>query len=291
MDNRQLLNFLTVCEEKSISKAAKRCYLTQQGLSSSMKLLEDELEVPLFNRKANGIELTEFGIALREAAVPYINQHDQIVDRIRRIKDGRSVVAVGYRTGLSPLLPENFFAGFMESYPEVMLKIHTFSGGGNCQKGMLEHNIHLGFSCELIDTVLFDSFTWHKGDIFLVVGKNHHLASRGSIRLKELKDEVIVVFNDDSYPQNVLSKLCAQNGIIPSFYLEGSEVALFIELCSTNKVVAFWEGPRDFPEWVSIEIEDFNIEWEASFIVQKNVYLNDAEKIFIEYVKNNLTIL
>jgi DNA-binding transcriptional LysR family regulator len=289
MDYRQLSNFLTACEEKSISRAAIRCFLTQQGLSSSIKLLEDELEVPLFNRKARGIELTEFGVALREAAASYMNHHDQIIESIRRVKDAsRHIVFVGERSGLYPLLPDKFFARFMESYPEAVLKIRSFSGE-NSQRGMLEHDIHIGLISGPVDSALFDSFVWHKDSTYLVVGKNHPLADRSSVKLEELKNESIIVYNDDTYPQNILAGLCAQHGIIPAFYLEGFETGLFHELCLSNRIIAFWEGPMGhFPGLVRIEIEDIKLEWSACLIVQKNVYLNDAEKYFIEYAKNNL---
>jgi DNA-binding transcriptional LysR family regulator len=154
---------------------------------------------------------------------------------------------------------------------------------------MLEHNIHVGFSYEPVDSALFDSFTWYKDNVFLIVGENHRLANRSSVKLRELQDEAIIIYNDDSYPENALSKFCLQNGVSPSFYLEGFDVALFNELCSTNKAVAFWAGPLgDLLGCVTVQIEDMNLEWEVHFIVQRNVYLNDAEKTFIEYAKNNL---
>ena len=43
--------FLTVAEEKSISKAAEKLFVTQQALSSQMQRLEDALSVSLFERK------------------------------------------------------------------------------------------------------------------------------------------------------------------------------------------------------------------------------------------------
>jgi hypothetical protein len=123
------------------------------------------------------------------------------------------------------------------------------------------------------------------------VGKDHRLATKTSIKLRELQSEAVAVFQGDAYPQNIITKLCAQQGIIPSFYLEGFETGLFHELCSTNKIAALWEGSLDnFPGCVRIELEDISLEWEARFIVQKNVYLNNAEKLFIEYAKNTLAI-
>ena len=43
--------FLTVAEEKSISKAAEKLFVTQQALSSQMQRLEETLGVSLFERK------------------------------------------------------------------------------------------------------------------------------------------------------------------------------------------------------------------------------------------------
>jgi DNA-binding transcriptional LysR family regulator len=55
-------------------------FITHQGLSKSIKLLEDKFNVPLFVRTKQGIETTESGKVLEEAILPYINQHDKIID-------------------------------------------------------------------------------------------------------------------------------------------------------------------------------------------------------------------
>lgn len=47
MDIRQLLYFTTIAEEGSISAAAKKLHLSQPPLSYQMKLLEEELHLPL----------------------------------------------------------------------------------------------------------------------------------------------------------------------------------------------------------------------------------------------------
>jgi DNA-binding transcriptional LysR family regulator len=43
MEQRQLLNFLCNCEEKHITRAADRRFITRQGLSKSLRELEEEL--------------------------------------------------------------------------------------------------------------------------------------------------------------------------------------------------------------------------------------------------------
>ena len=47
MDFRQLENFIEVSEQMSFTKAANNLYISQQGLSKSIKALEDELRMLL----------------------------------------------------------------------------------------------------------------------------------------------------------------------------------------------------------------------------------------------------
>ncbi|EMT37874.1 regulatory helix-turn-helix protein, lysR family [Thermoanaerobacter thermohydrosulfuricus] len=47
MNLRQLKIFLTVCESGSMSKAAKKLYMTQPSISQTISELEQELNVKL----------------------------------------------------------------------------------------------------------------------------------------------------------------------------------------------------------------------------------------------------
>lgn len=68
MDLKQLKYFVTVAEEGTISAAAKKLYMSQPPLSTQMKLLEQELGCPLFERGKKHIRLTETGKLLYDRA-------------------------------------------------------------------------------------------------------------------------------------------------------------------------------------------------------------------------------
>lgn len=53
--------FYYVAKEQSITKAAKKLYISQPAISKSLKKLEEEMNVSLFYRNLNGVELTEAG--------------------------------------------------------------------------------------------------------------------------------------------------------------------------------------------------------------------------------------
>ncbi|MGF1724443.1 LysR family transcriptional regulator [Photobacterium nomapromontoriensis] len=58
MDLRLLRFFVAVYEEKNITQAAERCYVSQPSISNAIKQLENELNTPLFERHKKGVNLT-----------------------------------------------------------------------------------------------------------------------------------------------------------------------------------------------------------------------------------------
>ncbi|MDR2741998.1 MAG: LysR family transcriptional regulator [Treponema sp.] len=288
MEHRQLLNFLSICEKKSFSKASEERFISQQGLSKSIKQLEEQLGVPLFYRTARGIDLTEFGYALKEAAHSYLNHHDQIIDAVRKLKEKNIYrLAVGMTIGFHANFPPCFFKNFILNYPDISLDIMTFPND-TCQDSLLTHKIPLGFSCTPINADIFDSVCCKRSKLALLTGKEHRFARRPCIRIKELRKEKVAIVNTRTYPFSTIADIFRKYGIKPSIYLDGSENSLLYELCSTNRIVSFWPGPiRQSPELVSIPIEDIDIYFEFHLIVNKTTYVSEAANQFIAYTKEN----
>ncbi len=66
MEIRQLKTFQVVARLLSFNKAAQVLHYAQSTVSAQIRLLEDELEVQLFNRLGKSIVLTEAGEQLME---------------------------------------------------------------------------------------------------------------------------------------------------------------------------------------------------------------------------------
>jgi DNA-binding transcriptional LysR family regulator len=205
MEHRQLLNFLSVCEKKSFLKASEQRFISQQGLSKSIKQLEEQLGVPLFYRTARGIDLTEFGYAIKEAAHSYINHHDQIVDAVRKLKEKHiDRLTIGMIIGFHDNFPPCFFKNFMVNHPDISLDIMTFPDN-RCQESLLRHKIPLGFSCAPIDADTFDSVYCLRSKLALIVGKEHPFARRPFIHIKELQNEKAAIVNSRMYPFSIIA--------------------------------------------------------------------------------------
>ena len=79
---RSLWAIMIVAEEGSINRAAQRLPLSQPAISRTIRVLEDRLGVPLFERQHSGVTPTAFGeIFIRRArrAMDYLEMAEQIL--------------------------------------------------------------------------------------------------------------------------------------------------------------------------------------------------------------------
>jgi len=72
-----LRTFAEVAHQRSLSKAAERLCISPSAVSHQMKLLEQQLETPLLERRARGVELTDAGQRLASHACQAIHQLEQ----------------------------------------------------------------------------------------------------------------------------------------------------------------------------------------------------------------------
>ena len=78
MQMQQIRCFLALCEERSFTRAAKRCGVSQPSLTNAIIRLEQKLGGALFQRKPL-VSLTVLG----QAVHPYLDRIAQNVDQAR----------------------------------------------------------------------------------------------------------------------------------------------------------------------------------------------------------------
>jgi LysR family nitrogen assimilation transcriptional regulator len=124
MDLRQLEYFLHAANTLNITHAALRGNVSQPALSRQLRLLEEELSVRLFERKARGVVLTEAGVRLRDRVRILLGDVDRIREEVMNF-DGepRGVVRFAVSNSLTRMLTHLVVADFQNRYPLVRIRI------------------------------------------------------------------------------------------------------------------------------------------------------------------------
>lgn len=124
MEMHQVRYFVALCETLNFTRAAERCNVAQPSLTRAIKLLEDELGGPLFNRERNRTHLTELGRMmephLRESLVQSIAAKSR-AKAFFQLKAAR--LKLGVARGM-PLAPIDATLGhYVASYPDTEIEI------------------------------------------------------------------------------------------------------------------------------------------------------------------------
>jgi LysR family glycine cleavage system transcriptional activator/LysR family transcriptional regulator of beta-lactamase len=104
--------------------AAKELHVTQAAVSQQVRLLEKRLGFALFQRHANGLELTDQGRALQPGLTDAFNSIERLTDQVSAMRPGPVLVA-----GIAPAFALNWLiprlSGFSRKHPEVEFRMAT----------------------------------------------------------------------------------------------------------------------------------------------------------------------
>ena len=88
MTIQQCIYVLEIHNTGSFSEAARKLFVAQSSLSTSIKSLEDELGIKIFERSKNGAVLTVEGAEFVRYAAEIASKNDFVINRYKRASSG-----------------------------------------------------------------------------------------------------------------------------------------------------------------------------------------------------------
>ena len=211
--------FLKAAELGNLSLAAQELYISPQGLTKQIGVLESELGGQLFIRSRRGAELTPFGKYAQQRLGNVFEDFEKAVQDVRNhAGDLRESITVGIFSALPReelVLP--FVSYLLTTYPERQIQLEMVELVAGLRKfldGKLDFlltNTH-----EQDDLSGFERVTFGAYDAKVVVARNHPWGALGSIGVEDLKQETFIKMKvdpdhyavpaEDSFYQNIPCK-------------------------------------------------------------------------------------
>ena len=211
MNTKDLKCFQAVYEERSVSRAARRLFITPQGLSKNIRQLEEELHAVLFVRTSHGMAPTESGRFLYERSGRVIRQLEEIENGLRQLEQRRERIRIGCANGALNLLPLGVILAFGATHPEFRLEWREYPND-QVKKKLLDSEIEYGF---MIGDWSEDAIRARKITgcrICLLVYEGHPLYGQSRVKLSQLDGERLLLMNEAFRLYHDFTSLCAVRG-------------------------------------------------------------------------------
>ncbi len=242
LELRHLKTLIALKETGSVSLAAKRVYLTQSALSHQIKLLEEQYQLPLFERKSHPLRFTAAGerlIKLANEILPKVMETERALSRIKQGEAGELKIAVECHTCFDWLMPA--MDNFRQHWPLVELDIvsgfHTDAIGL-----LLTHRADWAVVSEIEETPGIIHKPLFSYEMVGLCAKDHPLAKKEVWQAEDFVEQTLITYPVPDDMLDLLRKVLHPKGINPSRRTSELTIAI-IQLVASKRGVAtlpFW---------------------------------------------------
>ena len=292
MDFQQLKYFQTLADVENFTRASVKLDLSQPALSRSISRLEDEVGVPLFERKSHGVELNRYGkIFLKHAnqALVEINAAKQEINDLTNPLNGTISLAFVQTLG-SSFVPE-LISAFRKEVPSLKFQLYQDTTSKILEQ-LASTEIDIGFCSPQEPIESFSSIPIVRDELFLIVPNNHRLAGRKEIDLIEVANDPFVLFKSETGIHDVIEEICLKAGFHPKKSFEGLEERSVAGLVGAKFGVAlipFIPG-LDMEKISIIRINNPKSVREIRMVWRTNGYMSPAVEKFKTFVEMTMCL-
>lgn len=194
LEIRKLRYFIAVAEELHFGRAALSLHMSQPPLSRHIKELETQLDVDLFTRNAQGVELTTEGETLLREARKILRLAERAAELTQQAKRGEiGRLEVGYYgTAIFQIVPY-LLKQFKERYPSIALSLHNLNKDEQL-KSLRDHQIHVGFNRYIDDAPDLETQTIVSEPLFVAMPADSSGGANQPVELSEIAELPLILF-------------------------------------------------------------------------------------------------
>lgn len=240
MDLRQIRYFLALATELNYTRAASQLNISQPPLTRHIQQLEHSIGVMLFERSTRGVALTQAGKIFLEEARKIVSLADQAVNKTKLAHQGQlGRLDIGiFGSSTFSVIP-TLLIELRKTHPNIIISLQNTTKTQQVD-GVREKHLDIGFNRIypsvpdlVVETVMIE-------DLYVAVHKDHPLAHRRIIEMKDLVDQPFILFPNNVRPSfsDSVIMLCSNEGFTPSVAHEVEDVITAIALVSAGLGIA-----------------------------------------------------
>lgn len=239
MDIETFSNILAIAEDKSISKAANRLFVSRSALNRQLLMVEKEIGLPLFKRVSNRLELTYAGEVFIRTAENVLRELRSCTRLMHDISGNvRGMISVGITNGRAGIMMKDIIAKFHERYPHVSISFRI-TNSDELRELLYTGKVDIALIASEEVTSDFSAEQLSKEEVVLICSSRHPLAhlagwnedgTRRQCSLEWFKDEVFGLEPRGTPIRTHADHLFANENFRPDTTIENCTASLLLQL-------------------------------------------------------------
>lgn len=232
---KELEYIVKLAEERNLTRAAEKLFITPSALTQQLMKLEEDIGTPLFLRSRSGWTLTEAGeIYLTSAREMLRMKHEtyQKLQDIAQIKKG--TLTIGFPPERGARMFSGIYPSFHRKYPDITIQIKELSV--RRQQTMIANGqLDMGFMT-LTDSQKTEDIYMklHPEEILLAVPSDHPACRQMNISehadLSLLKDTPFATIYKESTARRLMDDIFRQTDFTPDIIFESARFQTILDI-------------------------------------------------------------
>ena len=285
--------FYYVGKNKSISKAADELMISQPAISRSIKTLEGQLNVNLFIRKRDGVELSEAGLLIFDKvknAIMLIENAENEISSFKKLDFGYINIGAS-KTILHEFLMK-YITEFHKEFPNIVIRVYTDKTSLLIKKSKIGLIDIIFTNLDDNDYSDFENVRLIKINDCLAVNESYSNLKDKVISNNELEELPFILLTKGATSRNIFDNVCNKNGIRINPIMEFGSNSLVKEFTLSGFGVGLLTE-----EFVKDEIKSekliklntkLNLGSKYIGMLYTKESINYAAKEFISHIKNSI---
>lgn len=243
MNLQHLLTFSVVARLKSITLTAKQLNVGQPAVSGQLKLLQNFVGEPLYERKGHQIELTAAGLGLLDYADKIDSCYTQALEYVHSLQEiSTGVLRIGATMTIASFYLPKYLVELQTSHKGVQVFMKTLDTAETLRN---LYSLDLGFiEGSLAEVELSSNYQvieWQKDEIVLILPDNHPIANDYAdyVPMQVFKQYQVIWRELGSGARQVVEKALQDAGVKVEVHIEVTGVSAVKESVRAGLGISF----------------------------------------------------
>ena len=209
---RQFHVFEAVASYLSFTQAARALHLSQPAVSMQVKLMEEQVGLPLFEQIGKQIYLTEAGQEIyhySRAVGQLLDEAEEVIDELKGSHRGRITISVA---STANYFVPTLLGIFHERFPEITVSLDV-TNRETLLKQLAENEVDLVVMGHPPAGADLEAGAFMENPLVIVAPPDHPLAREKNIPMSRMEDEIFLTREKGSGTRGAIERFFEQHGV------------------------------------------------------------------------------